>query len=83
MKNTMLGLVAATLLAAPAMAASWKTELFARIDADKSGELSIVEMNTAGCKATPKYFNIADADRSGGLSNPEYFTNRVLFGSCK
>jgi hypothetical protein len=83
MKNTILGLLAATLVATPTLAASWKTEHFARIDADKSGELSAAEMTTVGCRVESKLFRYADADRNSALSRKEYFANRNLFGNCK
>lgn len=83
MKNTILGLLAATLITTPALAASWKTEHFARIDVDKSNELSVTELQNAGCRVNIKLFKYADENRSGGLSRSEYFNNRKLFGRCK
>jgi hypothetical protein len=82
MKAILAGLVASTLIATPVLA-SWKTEFFSRIDADKSGELTVAELSTAGCRVKAKLFRYADADRSAGLSRDEYFTNRDLFGRCK
>jgi hypothetical protein len=82
MKNAILGLMAATLLATPALA-SWKTELFGRLDVDKSNELSVKELETGGCTVHIKFFKYADDNRSGGLSRPEFFNNRDLFGRCK
>ncbi len=83
MKAILAGLVASTLVATPAMAVSWKTELFAQLDADKSGELSIVELKNTGCKPNPKLFRYADKDASSGLSRGEFFNNRYLFKGCK
>lgn len=83
MKNTILGLMAATLVASPTLAASWKTELFSRIDANSNGELSVTELEGAGCRVNVKLFKYADADRNTGLSRKEYFANRDLFGNCK
>ena len=83
MKNTLLGVVAATLLATPALAASWKTELFARLDSNANGEISVPELEQTGCRVNQKFFAIADADRSTGLSKTEYFSNREFFSRCK
>ncbi len=83
MKNTILGLLAATLIATPTLATSWKTELFTRIDADTNAELTATELKQAGCRVNIKLFKYADADRSGALSRKEYFGNRDLFGRCK
>lgn len=83
MKNTILGLLAATLVASPTLAASWKTELFSRIDANSNGELSVTELQNSGCRVNVKLFRYADVDRTAGLSRAEYFTNRDLFGNCK
>lgn len=83
MKNTLLGLMAATLVATPAFAASWRTELFSRLDADTSGELSAAELASTGCKVNAKFFQYADNDKSAGLSKAEFFNNRELFKSCK
>lgn len=83
MKAILAGLVASTLIATPALAVSWKAELFSRIDVDKSGELSIVELKSTGCKPNPKLFRYADKDMSSGLSKAEFFANRDLFRGCK
>ena len=62
---------------------SWKTLLFTRLDADKSSEISVVEMKQTGCKVDSKLFKYADADRTAGLSRKEFFDNRNLFSRCK
>ena len=82
MKNIALGLVLALTLSTPALA-SWKADLFAKFDADKSGEITLTELTAAGCRVKPKFFSYADKDRSNGLSKSEYFDNRELFRSCK
>jgi len=82
MKNTILGLLAVSLIATPATAESWKTTLFNRLDTDKSGELTLVELKEAGCRIKPRLFAYSDADHSGGLTKGEYFTNRQLLGRC-
>ena len=83
MKNTILGLLAATLVATPALATSWKTEFFARLDSDSNTQLSTAELKQAGCRVDIKLFKYADTDGSGTLSRKEYFANRDLFGRCK
>ena len=83
MKNTLIGLLAATLVATPSFAASWKTELFSRLDTNTSGELSVAELEGTGCRVDVKLFKYADADRSAGLSRKEFFGNRELFDRCK
>lgn len=83
MKAILAGLVASTLIATPALALSWKNELFSRIDADKSGELTILELKNTGCKPNPRMFSYADKDKSSGLSRSEFFENRELFKRCK
>ncbi len=83
MKNTLLGLMAATLVATPAPSASWRTELFSRLDADTNGLVSIVELEQTGCRVNKKYFAYADADRNAGLTKAEFFNNRELFSRCK
>tara|TARA_R110000868_G_scaffold37383_1_gene132320 strand:- start:78 stop:329 length:252 start_codon:yes stop_codon:yes gene_type:complete len=83
MKNTILGLMAATLVATPALATSWKTELFTRIDSDANGLVTILELEKTGCSVDKKLFVYANADRDGGLSKVEFFNNRVLFSRCK
>lgn len=82
MKNIALSLVLALTLSTPALA-SWKSDLFAKFDADKSGEIALTEFTGAGCSVKPKFFSYADKDRSNGLSKTEYFDNRDLFRSCK
>ena len=83
MKNTLLGIFAATLLATPALATSWRTELFSRLDTDTNGAVSIVELEQTGCRVNKKLFAYADADHDAGLSKGEFFNNRVLFSRCK
>jgi hypothetical protein len=81
MKNIAVSLLAALTLSTPALA--WKNELFTKLDADTSGEITLTELTGAGCRTKPKFFAYADADRSNGLSKVEYFTNRDLLGRCK
>lgn len=81
MKYAVLGLMAASLIATPALA--WKTELFNTLDTDANGLLSIVELEATGCKVNKKMFAYADADRNAGLSKSEFFENRDLFRRCK
>jgi hypothetical protein len=81
MKNIAISLLAALTLSTPALA-SWKSDLFAKLDADKSGEIALTELTGAGCRTQPKLFSYADKDRSKGLSKAEYFNNRDLLGRC-
>jgi len=81
MKNITIGLLMALTLSTPALA-SWKSELFAKLDADKSGEIALTELTGAGCRTQPKLFNYADKDNSKGLSKAEYFDSRDLLGRC-
>ena len=81
MKNITIGLLMALTLSTPALA-SWKSDLFAKLDADKSGEIALTELTSAGCRIKPKFFSYADRDRSNGLSKSEYFDNRDLLGRC-
>ena len=81
MKNITIGLLMALTLSTPALA-SWKNELFTKLDADTSGEISLTELTGAGCRTQPKFFSYADKDRSKGLSKAEYFNNRDLLGRC-
>ncbi len=81
MKNIAISLLAALTLSTPAFA-SWKSDLFAKLDADKSGEIALTELTGAGCRTQPKLFNYADKDNSKGLSKAEYFNNRDLLGRC-
>ena len=74
--------IAATKTAKPT-SVSWKTLLFTRLDADKSNEISVVEMEQTGCKVDVKLFEYADADRNAELSRKEFFANRNLFSRCK
>ena len=83
MKNIAISLLVALSIATPAFAKSWKQELFSKLDTDTSGEISFGELVSGGCPTQPKYFKIADADRSNGLSKAEYFNNRDLLGRCK
>jgi hypothetical protein len=81
MKNIGISLLAALTLSTPALA-SWKTELFTKLDADTNGEISLTELTGAGCRTQSKLFSYADKDRSNGLSKVEYFANRDLLGRC-
>lgn len=83
MKTIITALVASTLIATPALASSWKTDLFSRLDTDKSGELSAKELKNTGCKLNVKLFKYADEDNSAGLTKAEFFNNRSLFKRCK
>ena len=80
MKIIAISLLAALTLSTPAYA--WKNELFSKLDADTSGEITLTELAGAGCRTKPKFFAYADADRSNGLSKVEYFNNRDLLGRC-
>jgi hypothetical protein len=82
MKTTILGLLAATLVATPALA-SWKSEMFGRLDTDANGLLSVAEIETTGCKVNTKFFAYADVDRNRALSKQEFYNNRDLFRRCK
>lgn len=81
MKYAVLGLLAAYLVATPALA--WKTEFFNTLDADSNGLLSVAELEQTGCRVNKKFFAYADADNNAGLSKNEFFDNRELFRSCK
>ena len=81
MKNIAISLLLALSLSTPAYA--WKNELFSKLDKDTNGEISITELQAAGCRVDTKLFKYADADRSAGLNKAEYFTNREFFRSCK
>ena len=81
MKNIGISLLAALTLSTPALA-SWKTELFTKLDADTNGEISLTELTGAGCRTQPKFFSYADKDRSQGLSKAEFFDSRDLLGRC-
>lgn len=81
MKNIAISLLAALTLSTPALA-SWKTELFTKLDADTSGEITLTELTGAGCRTQPKFFSYADKDRSKGLSKAEFFDSRDLLGRC-
>jgi len=83
MKKTLIGLTAAALVATPALAISWRTELFSRLDTDTNGSVSITELEQTGCRVNKKLFAYADADRDTGLSKVEFFKNRELFSRCK
>jgi hypothetical protein len=83
MKNITIGLLMALTLSTPALASSWKNELFTKLDTDMSGELSYGELVSAGCRTDPKMFKYADTDRSAALTKSEYFKNRDLLGRCK
>lgn len=81
MKHAILGLLAATLLATPALA--WKTELFNKLDTDSNSLVSLAELEQTGCRVNKKFFALADADNNAGLTKDEFFTNRALFPRCK
>jgi hypothetical protein len=81
MKNIGISLLLALTLSTPALA-SWKSDLFAKLDADTSGEITFNELTGAGCRTKPKLFSYADKDNSNGLSKAEYFDNRDLLGRC-
>ena len=81
MKNITIGLLMALTLSTPALA-SWKNELFAKLDADTSGEITFTELTSAGCRTQPKFFSYADKDRSNGLNKAEFFDSRDLLGRC-
>ena len=81
MKNITIGLLMALTLSTPALA-SWKSDLFAKLDADTSGEITLTELTGAGCRTQPKFFSYADKDRSKGLSKAEFFDSRDLLGRC-
>jgi hypothetical protein len=83
MKNTILGLVAATLVATPALAFDWKSTLFSKLDTDGNGVLSIKELEATGCKVNKDFFVYADTDRVAGLSKTEFYKNRDLFRRCR
>lgn len=81
MKNTLVGILAATLLATPAFA--WKAELFNRLDTDASRSLTVAELEATGCHVDKKLFAYADANRDASLSEGEFFNNREFFRRCK
>jgi hypothetical protein len=81
MKKITLGLLMALTISTPALA-TWKDEVFAKLDADDSGELTISELAATGCKVNPRLFIYADKDHSGGLNKNEFFVNRDLFRRC-
>ena len=70
-------------IAATQVTGSWKNKLFTKLDADASGEITLTELTSAGCRVEPKIFNYADKDDNKGLSKTEYFNNRDLLGHCK
>lgn len=83
MKNIAVSLLLALSLSTPALAGSWKSELFSKLDTDTNGELSYGELVANGCRTEVKFFKYADKDRSGTLTKAEYFENRDLLGRCK
>ena len=82
MKNIALGLLMAITISTPALA-SWRDELFSKIDTNANAELSFVELEATGCKVNPKFFIYADTDGSNGLNKSEFYNNRNLFSRCK
>lgn len=83
MKKTLLGLLAATLVATPALAIDWKSTLFSKLDTNSDGVLSVHELEATGCKVNKKFFVYADTDSVAGLSKTEFYKNRDLFKRCK
>jgi hypothetical protein len=69
MKRTALGLMALSIMAAPALAQAPLT--FAEVDVDASGELSFEELQAAWPDLTQDEFMAADLDMNGGLSADE------------
>ena len=69
MKKTALGLLALTIVAAPALAQTPLT--FAEVDVDASGELSFEELQAAWPDLTQDEFMAADLDMNGALSVDE------------
>lgn len=82
MKNITIGLLMALTLSTPALA-SWKSELFTKLDTDANNEISISELEATGCKVNPKLFIYADKDRTKGLNKSEFYNSRDLFRRCK
>ena len=82
MKNTILGLLAATLVATPALA-GWQTEHFNRLAADANGLTTAADLDTTGREVNKKFFAYADKDNTVGLSKAEFLQNRDLFKRCK
>jgi len=83
MKNTILGLVAATLVTTPALAIDWKSTLFSKLDTDANGVLTVKELEATGCKVNKNFFVYADTDHVAGLSKTEFYKNRDLFKRCR
>jgi len=83
MKKITLGLLMALTISTPALAVSWKNELFTKLDADTNNEISIAELEATGCKVNQKFFIYADKDGSKGLNKSEFYNNRDLFRRCK
>ena len=69
MKKTALGLMALTIMAAPALAQAPLT--FAEVDIDASGELSFEELQAAWPDLTQDEFMAADLDMNGSLNADE------------
>jgi hypothetical protein len=82
MKKTTLGLLMALTISTPALA-SWKSELFSKLDTDHNNEISIDELKATGCKVNPKFFIYADKDGSKGLNKSEFYASHDLFRRCK
>lgn len=82
MKKITLGLLMALTISTPA-SASWLDELFAKLDSDNSGEITVSELEATGCKVNTRFFAYADKDNSKGLNKSEFHKNRDLFRRCK
>lgn len=58
--------------ATPPAAAEQKADLFANIDADKNGSLSLAEVKIHDVAVTQADFDKYDADKSASISKSEY-----------
>lgn len=81
MKHVLIGLAAATLVATPALAASWKDALFTKLDTNQNTLLERQELTAGGCDV--KLFGAVDKNRDGTLTYGEFFNGRELLGRCK
>lgn len=80
MKHAILGLLAATLVATPALA-SWKDALFTKLDTNQNKLLDRSELTAGGCDV--KLYRVVDKDRDDALTYGEFFNGRELLGRCK